>query len=754
MTAENPAGGPEPAKSQPGQGGALIERQETLPSTLLMQEIPGLEADEDGINLRHYWNVIVKRRWTVLTFFLIAVTAVMTATFLQTKIYRASMTLQIEQQEAKLTKFDDPASSEQGYSSMDFYQTQYELLKSRSLALRVVEQLNLAEHPLYKAKEPREAAPAGNKPPAAAEVGPEAGLVGAFLGSLTVEPLRNSRLVRLHYESPDPQLAARAVNTMATVFINLNLERRMEASSYAKTFLQERLQQIKVKLQDSEKALNEFTRKEGIVKPDENQQSPDAQVLQEFTGALAKAQGERIRTESLYNQIKAGDASVVAAVMDNKVIQEFKARKAKLEADYQEGLKTYKPAYPKMLQLESLIAEAQSKIDQEVTAIRGALKANYEAALAQEKMLTEKLKESKGTVLDVQDRSFQYNLLKREVDTNRELYDGLLQRYKEVGVAGGIGVNNITVVDKAEVPGGPFKPNIMRSALIAIFLGVFGGIGLAFLFEHLDDTIKQPDDLEKLLGLPVLGIVPTVKMMAGEEDISLVENADPRSAFAEAYRSIRTALQFSTPEGMPKVLMVTSTSVGEGKSTTALSLAIHFAQAGKSVLLIDADLRKASLHKKLSIANDTGLTNYLAGDATPVQITRACQVAKVFLIPSGPLPPNPAELLGSAKMVTLLGLAAEKFDQVILDGPPVLGLADAPLLGSLAEASVLVVEASGTGREFARNAVKRLRATRTRLIGGILTKMNPRGAAHGYYHSYHYYQYGDADAHRRERLPA
>ena len=305
------------------------------------------------------------------------------------------------------------------------------------------------------------------------------------------------------------------------------------------------------------------------------------------------------------------------------------------------------------------------------------------------------------------------------------------------------------MVDKAEVPYAPFKPNILRSALIAIFLGVFGGIGLAFLFEHLDDTIKQPDDLEKLLGLPVLGIVPTVKMMAGEEDISLVENADPRSAFAESYRSIRTALQFSTPEGMPKVLMVTSTSVGEGKSTTALSLAMHFAQAGKSVLLIDADLRKASLHKKLSIANDTGLTNYLAGDATPVQITRACQVAKVFLIPSGPLPPNPAELLGSAKMVTLLGLAAEKFDQVILDGPPVLGLADAPLLGSLVEATLMVAEAGATSRQYAQGAVKRLRSTRTRLVGGVLTKVDTRNRSYGY-HGY-YYQYGDADV---KRLPA
>jgi polysaccharide biosynthesis transport protein len=380
------------------------------------------------------------------------------------------------------------------------------------------------------------------------------------------------------------------------------------------------------------------------------------------------------------------------------------------------------------------------------------VKSNYEAALAQETMLSQKLLESKKAVLGVQDRSIQYNILKREVDTNRQLYDGLLQRLKEVGVAGGIGVNNISIVDKADVPSKPYKPNLLLNALVAVFLGLFGGIGLAFLFEHLDDTIKAPDDLEKLLGLAVLGIVPAVKG-GGEEDMALTENADPRSAFAEAHRSVRTALQFSTPKGVPKVLMITSPSVGEGKSTTALSLAIHFAQAGKNVLLIDADLRKASLHKKLGIANDTGLTNYLAGDAQPVEITKSCRIPRVFVVPSGPLPPNPAELISSTKMVSLLNLAAEKFDQVIIDGPPVLGLADAPLLGNLADAAVLIVEAGATSRALARNAVKRLRSTRTALIGGILTKLDPRGNAYGYYQSQYYYQY-DGGVPERQRLSA
>jgi capsular exopolysaccharide synthesis family protein len=371
--------------------------------------------------------------------------------------------------------------------------------------------------------------------------------------------------------------------------------------------------------------------------------------------------------------------------------------------------------------------------------VRDAIKSRYESALAQETALTTKLQESRLDILGEQDRSIQYNILKREVETNRQLFEGLLQRLKEVGVAGGVGTNNISVIDKAEVPGGPHTPNPRRNLMIALFLGLFGGVGLAFLFEHLDDTIKQSDELESQLGLPVLGIIPDTKETAGGQLFQ--ENLDTRSHFAEAYRSLRTALQFSTAEGMPRVLMVTSPSMGEGKSTTSLSLAMQIAQLGKKVLLIDGDLRKASLHTTLELPNSLGLTNYLAGDAKPVDITQSTGIPNLFLITSGPLPPNPAELVSSTKMVSLLSLAAEKFDHVIIDGPPVLGLADAPLLGSIADATVLIVESGGTRRDFARGAIKRLRGTRTHLLGGVLTKMQARGQSYDYY-SGHYYQYG------------
>jgi len=732
---------------------ALLERRETPLGTQVIQDWMSEEETEDSINLRAYWAVIMRRKWTVLTFFAIVVAAVMTATYLTTPVYRASTTLQIDAEEAKIVQYEQVTSSQQtGWDSSEYMRTQQEVLRSRATAERVVNELNLTEHPAFNKppepslvsawlpwlKQDKVVAPAaaGNDDLSAKT----RGVVGAVQGGLTVEPVGNSRLLRLHFDSTDAKLAAEVANSVASVFINLNLARRLDATSYAKTFLQDRLQQVQAKLEESEKALVAFARQEELVKAgDDKSGSIDTQVLQGFTAALTQAQQDRIRAESLYKSIQGTAIQALPEVMDNKTIQALKERKSKLETDYQEGLKVYKPAYPKMEQIAGQIAEIDAMIAAEIQNVRAAIKARYQAALSQEAALTAKLQESRRDILGVQDRSIQYNILKREVDTNRQLFEGLLQRLKEVGVAGGVGTNNISVIDKAEVPSGPYTPNPRRNLMIAIFLGLFGGIGLAFLFEHLDDTIKLSDQLEQQLGLPVLGVIPHTP--AASDGNLYQENFDSRSHFAEAYRSLRTALQFSTVEGMPRVLMVTSTAMGEGKSTTALSLTIQVAQLGKKVLLIDGDLRKASLHNTLELPNNLGLTNYLAGDAKPVEITQATQVPNLFTITSGPLPPNPAELVSSTKMVSLLSLAAEKFDHVIIDGPPVLGLADAPLLGSIAEATLLVVESGGTRRDFARGAIKRLMGTRTRLLGGVLTKMQARGHSYDYY-SGHYYQYG------------
>lgn len=742
---------------------ALAERSNSTPSPYLAEpRLDPQEAEDGDLSLADLWRVLVKRRWTIFTFLLIVLTSVVTATFLMTPTYRASLTLQIEREPAKVLDFQTVTPNE-SENSGDFYQTQYELLRSRSLAKRVVDQLNLTQHPLFathnetsflgsltgwfnNASEAEKSQPADNND-----------VVERFLGSLSIEPIRNSRLVKVHFTSPDSEVAAQIVNAFADVFINMNLERRFEASSYAKEFLSDRLQQIKAKLEDSERQLVQFARQEQIINIDDRK-TINLQTLQQLTDALAKAEEERIRQEALYLQARQNGGSILSPVLQSPVIQEFKNIQAKLEAEYQDNLRLYKPAYPKMRQLQGQINELQRKISQEMVNIQEAIRVDYRTAKANEDLLRQKLEEVKSEVMGLQDRSIQYNILKREVDTNRQFYDGLLQRYKEIGVAGGVGANNISIIDRAETPAFPFKPNLQINALLALLFGLLGGIGLAFLVEHLDDTVKLPEDVERLLNIPVLGIIPSVRETRGreypEQSLYLTAQTDPRSAFAEAYRSVRTALQFSTPEGAPKTLLVTSSVAGEGKSTTSLSLAIHFAQASKKVLLIDADLRNPSLHHELNIDNSCGLTNYLAGNAKPVEIAKQAPIENLenlFVVSAGTLPPNPAELLSTPKMMTFLSLAAKKFDQIIVDGPPVLGLADALILGNLSDATLLVIEANGTRRGAVQGSIKRLRSSRTRVLGGILTKLEADSHAYGYQQSYYYYDGADDSP---KRLPS
>lgn len=764
---------PEPADSDPRPPGqALAERPigVPMPASPPRSQVVEEEPEGDELNLRELWQVIVKRRWTIIIFALIVVTAVVTATFLMTPIYRASLTLQIDREDIKIVKTGEVAPEETGWNTQEYYQTQYELLKSRSLALRVVNQLGLADipppppSPLAEFK----AWLAGWLPKASEAKAPEKpvsendrleGVVSGFLGGLTVEPVRNSRLAKLYYNSPDPQRAAIILNTLVKNYINMNMERRFDASTYARNFLQERLQQVKAKLEESERQLVEFARQQQIISVDDKQNTV-SQTLSATNAALAEAEKKRIAAEANYRQMLSAQGQGLSQILDSATIQTLKETKAKLEAQYQENLSVYKPAYPTMVQLRGQIGQIDALINQEINNIRAAVTASYQAARSEEALLRSRMDQLKQEVLSLQDRSIQLNILRREVDTNRQLYDGLLQRFKEVGVAAGIGTNNISVVDEAKVPAWPHKPNLRLNALLALVLGLLGGVGLAFLFEHLDDTFRRPEELEKLLGLPVLGVIPKTRQERGDSrPMALVGHEDPRSAFAEAYRSVRTALQFSTASGVPRLLTVTSAMAGEGKTTTALSLAIQFAQAGKRTLLIEADLRKPSLHRDLNLDNQVGLTNYLAGGGVqPVDIAKPTHIANLFAVPSGPLPPNPAELLSSARMVELLSLAAGKFDQVILDSPPLLGLADALIIGNLCEGTLLTIEMGNTPRGYALGALKRLRGARVYVLGAILTKLEARAGAYGYYHSYYYYYhtgyYGEAAPADAKKLPA
>ncbi|MCD9097683.1 polysaccharide biosynthesis tyrosine autokinase [Luteimonas fraxinea] len=718
----------------------------------LALEFDAKPAADDEIDLLAYWRMLVKRRWLVLGVLGSVVALALLITLMTPPVYRATATLQIDRESVQAMFVEGVNNGEA--STPDFLTTQYELLKSRALAERVANELRIdsatvdrlgSSSWLQRAKDSLRQKPAAPEGGVDAPVDAEAEntaatgslpqAVAVVRDGLVVEPIRNSRLVRIHFDSTLPAFSARVVNALADGFIASSIERKFDASSYAGRYLEEQLALAKGRLEESERALVSFATKENLFSGGEGNVSLEGQNLSTLNTALAAAQDQRIQAQAMWNQVSGG-GSLPSAAMGASIVNVLQQQRAQLTGQYQQQLQTYKPEYPTMLALKQQIDEVERQIREERASVRDSIRAEYDAARTRESMLVAQLNTLRTQALDVDNRSIDYNILRREVDTNRQLYDGLLQRYKEIGVAGGVSSNNISIVDRANVPTSRFKPNLPLNLAIGLTLGLILGVLLAFVLEFLDDTLKTPEDLEQHLRLAVLGVVPHLRKQSIEAAI-----ADQRSAFSESYRSVRTALQFSTDRGVPKVLLVTSPSAAEGKSTTALTLARNFAQLGKRVLLIEADLRNPSLHRAIGVRAEMGLSSLLSGAANIQQVIMETDDDRLNVVLAGPLPPNPAELLAGSRLLSMLSVAGEKYDQVIIDGPPVLGIADAPILSSLVSGTLLVTKSGKTRIKTAQIALKRLSAARARVIGGLLTHYNANAAGYGYdYESY--YSYG------------
>lgn len=747
-----------PIEAQPQEpGSALALRQTNALSTHLVTSNP-VELD-DSLHLRDLLRIVYKRKWWILSVALLLLGGATFRTLMETPIYRATAIIQIERNAARIVDYKDGTNnSEFSYDEREFLNTQFELIRSKALAERVMEALRLDI-------EKKPAASPVDTPAPSVETDSESiigrimstlrkrrepsvkdaqlldreSVLGSLRGSMTVEPVRNARLVKINVDNSDPALAARIANAWVQTYISTNLERRMDASSYAKTFLEQQLAKTKEKLEESELQLNRYTREKQIVNVDEKT-NLTGQNFAEFSSALAKAQQERIKAEANYEEVRRNLPNS-RELLENPSINTSKANKARLEAEYQDQLKIYKPGFPKMQQIQGQIEEIERRIQIEtkavIASIEGSARAVYESAKTQETQLKARADAAKRTVLDVQDQGIRLNILKREVETNREIYNGLLQRLKEVGIAGGVGTNNISVVDNADVPLFPYKPDVFRAAMIGLLLGVMAGLALAFILEYMDDSIKFPDEVERFTGMALLGIIPKVGARGGL--IQDQATKDPRSALAEAYRSLRTALQFSTSRGAPRTIAVTSCTKNEGKSTTAFSLAVALSQMGKRVLLVDGDMRNPTLHHMLHTDHSVGLSNLLSSDVDPIAITKMTEFSGLYFISAGPLPPNPAELLSGANLGKLLNPSASGFDHIVIDAPPILGIADAIVLCKHVDASLFVVESSRTRKASIRNALKRLHQAGAHPLGAILTKVGGTLSAYGYESDYYYY---------------
>ena len=728
--------------------------------------IDGVKAgSDDEIDLLAYWRMLVKRRWLIAAIIATVVAVALIRTLLTPPTFRATVVMQIDTESVQVMQVQGITPVQGGYDP-EFRQTQFELLQSRSLAERVAEDLQLADSNIFEQLKPPSWSErlgallrpdsavnvkpsidsvtdetAGDREPAA-EVGQTAdnklrAASALIQGGVSVNPVKDSYLVRVSYDSMLPAFSARVANALADGFIASSMDRQFGASSYAKKYLEDQLAQLKSRLEESERSLVKFAQKENIV-PNADGSSLVGQNLVELNASLAAAQAQRIRAEARWQGVSNASANALPGdMLAGSILPALQQQRATLQGQYQQKLQTFKPDYPEMLALKGLIDELDKQIAAELKNVRSSIKAEYDQALTQQKMLNTQLDELRKQTLEADSDSIQYNIFKRDVDTNRQLYNALLQRYKEVGMAGGVKSSNISIVDRAEVPGSRFAPSLSSNLLIALFLGVLLGVVIALLLEYIDDSLKSPHDIEHHLKLPVLGIIPKLIKQTPRDALN-----DPRSAFSESYRSVRTALQFSTDRGVPKVLLVTSPAASEGKTTSALTLAQNFVKLGKRVLLVEADLRNPSLGKVMSLAGGDGLSSLLSGATSFVQSVAKTDSEMLDVILSGPLPPSPTELLAGSRLVSLLMMASQKYDQIIIDGPPVLGIADAPILANTAGGTLLIVRSGFSRISSAQAAIKRLRVTRARLIGVLLTQYDPKTSGNGYDYE-GYYSYGD-----------
>ncbi|MCB2018617.1 MAG: hypothetical protein KDF54_14075, partial [Hydrogenophaga sp.] len=630
---------PQPPE-QPGTHALAVRGANALRFPATREELSATPTEDDGIDLRMVLRVVLKYKWMLLGLSLVCGLIAAVQSLRSTPMYQTAATVQIEKAAQRVVAFGADVDAEQQlWDDGSQLRTQIELLKSRAIAERVIDEMGLNRR--RGTGELPELAAAGE--PGTAGAGPSThqptgfldrllsnyrqlntpavkdeqfldrnSAVAAFRGSVLIDPVKETRLVNIVVTNSNPELAARIANTMAKTFMAVNLERRLESSTYARRFLEDQIKVTKSKLEESERLINDYSKRNQILALGDKSEVA-SQNFAALSSSLARAEEERIRAEALYNEVVRNPESA-PQVLDSKAIEALKEQRAKLEAEYTQNLTTFKPEFPRMVQLKAQIDGLSARIKSEVTVVVGSVKAQFDAARQQEALLRERVGQSRVAVETVQDRSVDLNLLKRELDTNRQVYDSLLQRLKEVSVTSGLTSNNISIVDEARPPLFPFSPQPQKYALIGAGLGLLLGLALAFLREMLDDSVKHPDEIEPSYGLPVLGLIPWVKNPGRDGRVAALVHDDPRSSFAEAYRSMRTALQFSTTEGAPRLMMVTSCGKAEGKTTTAIALAINFAQLGKQVLLIDADMRNPSVHRTMLLPNESGLSNFLAGE--------------------------------------------------------------------------------------------------------------------------------------------
>ncbi len=700
-------------------------------NTTVTAQVTPLESPPatSGLALGELLHVLTERRRLILAAGALGLILGIIASLLMTPLYKASALLELNDQTSQMLQGAAGGTVQPvRNANQELLGTQIGLLRSEILAKRVVEDLNLASQPDYGGE-------AGTREQRTRRA------VAIVMSNTEVEQVKGSLLFQVRQTAKNPVMAANIANGLARSSIASSLERRYDSSSYARKFLSDQLTRQKAALEDSERNLNAYSMNSGVFRAQsvtvDGKTTEGGTLAQDDLAALNLAlNGARIKRISAEQAYRNGSVDFAGDQASNMGL--LISQQAVLQADYDEKSKTFKPDYPAMIELRARLNAVTANINKERSRTSGnkraELKGEYDAAVRIEAQLAARVAESKGQVQSERGRSIQYSILQRESETNRALYDALLQRYKEIGVAGGIGESNVSLVDPADPPSGPFRPQLSVNAAVGLLAGLAAGIGLAFALHLLFDAIIDPADVRNKLHVPVLGVIP----LDMEDRTMMAALADRKSDISEAYYSVRTALKFSQPKGAPHTLLVTSTRPGEGKSTSAYAIASSMARLGSKVLLIDADLRKPTFVSSRS--DGYGLAHLLGSEEALSDYVESTQVENLVLLPVGRFVGSAAELLSSNRLPAIIAEARGTYEMVVIDGPPVLGLTDAPLLGAAAEATALVVESRMSRTSNVAEMIRRLSESGSKIIGVILTKVTASGAGYGY--SYYSYNYG------------
>jgi len=729
----------------------------------------GIEETRD---LRDYLCVIRKRKWTIITCVAVIVITVAIHAFTATPIYEATTRLIIDKENPNVVSIQEVMAVDA--SGTDYYQTQYKIIESRSVAREVIKRLRLdgSEEFFPEPKNDflssliqsvrdtlkywRESIASLLRTEhevssdTAGESDADSPLVSSFIGRIGVSPIRNSRLVDVNFQARDPVLAATIVNTLSKAYIDQNLEIKLRAVQDAVSWLHSRIEEEREKVERAEQALLRYKEQHGIITDfSSDVEQVTAQKLAQLNTQVVEAESKRVEAETRYQQAMAmvGTPDMldsIPEVLNNELIRQIKSMEVELYKRMSELSKKYGQKHPRMTAIASELTTLEKRKTQEVNRVINSLKNEYEVARAKENSLKAALVTQKSESLELNKKAIQYGVLRREAESAKHMYELLIKRFKEASLTEDMRTGNIRVVDRAEVPNHPVRPRKRHNLILALIVGLVTGVGLAFFFEYLDNTIKLPEDVKQHLKTPYLGPVPLfTSEKAGNPDDGihpdLVGLHAPKSSASESYRGIRTSILFSSAESAPQVLLISSAAPKEGKTITAANLAVVMAQANGKTIILDCDLRRPTMHRLFGISKDMGVSNLLVGGGSAKEAIIHTRIPNLDIIPCGTIPPNPSEILGSARMLTLLNGLRKLYAHILIDSPPSTAVTDAVVLSKSVDGVVMVVRTGYTAREIVKNGMAQFGAVGAHILGAVLNGVDMRG--NGYY--YYQYYYGE-----------